>query len=586
MKTPRIHVVVVAGGSPAVELANLLDQIGVALLDASRGERRPYVREIGDGGPAPCDHEPLRQMGNSDTIDPFPLRPAASDRDGTTAVIEILFHSDLARIGQRYDLGPATEGSSVVVGRDAPLFTPDRVEGSEPRPLGDPCISRRQLTVAWSPWRSMFQLASGEGRRSVRALDGKGDELCVPPADVPPGTLVAIGDRVLLLLTLRRAAAPAEDLGLWGHGDEMDHLRQRIAAVASLGDTVLVRGETGVGKELVARAIHACSERRSKPFLALNCAAVPEGLIESELFGHVRGAFSGADVARPGMFAAAEGGTLLLDEIGEMPLPLQAKLLRVLELRRVRPVGGRAEDPIDVCLIAATNRDLLSEVAAGRFRADLYSRIEAPQLLVPPLSQRRTDVPLLFARFLQRRTLEHARASAVSVADTPYAPLWREPDAYPPAVGLEQMLWLIAHPWPRNVRELDKMTAEVAAALVQGEPIPIPRRTAHLAAAPPASEKEPASNARPDRARLEALLERNDFNQADVARALGVPYATLDRWLRELAIPRPKDLSLADIDAARREHGGDLVQTARALRVSLRGLKARLGDASGRESDG
>ena len=481
---------------------------------------------------------------------------------------------DLAIRQGAFDLGPVSERPLLptTIGRDEPVF---RGEDNSASPLLDPCISRRQLAVTWSPERTAFMVTGeAEGRRPVRLFDLSGNELASVPAEVPPGTLVAIGDRVLLLLTVRPSNGAGDNLGLVGHSGQMAALRHRIAAVADMTDTVLVRGETGVGKELVARAIHQRGARRQGPFLALNCAALPEALIESELFGYAKGAFSGAITSRIGLFGAAHGGTLLLDEIGEMPLGTQAKLLRVLELRKVRPVGAQHEEPVDVRIVAATSRDLPVEVGAGRFRADLYSRIEAPLLLVPSLAQRREDVPLLFAWFLRRRAEEQARGANRSIEQTALGPLWRAADAYPPTVRLDQMLWLLRQAWPRNVRELDKVTAEVSAGLIEEGIVRLPFATMDG----PLASSPGSPRARPDRAEMERLLEAHGFNQTEVARVLDVPYATLDRWLRELAVVRPRDLSADDIHGALQRGGGDLTRVASLLRVSLRGLKTRMNE--------
>ena len=172
----------------------------------------------------------------------------------------------------------------------------------------------------------------------------------------------------------------------------MHALREQISRIARTPSTVLITGESGVGKELVARALHAASSRRDGPFIAVNCGAIPEALLESQLFGHVRGAFTSAVKANPGLFVAADDGTLLLDEIGELPLPLQVKLLRVMEDRLVWPVGGTRPALVDVRIIASTNRDLPGEVLAGRFRQDLFYRLDVLQLKVPPLRERRGDI--------------------------------------------------------------------------------------------------------------------------------------------------------------------------------------------------
>jgi two-component system, NtrC family, response regulator HydG len=211
-----------------------------------------------------------------------------------------------------------------------------------------------------------------------------------------------------------------------------------IRRVAATSVPVLVLGETGTGKELVARAIHAESARRASPFVAVNCAAVPEALLESEIFGHVRGAFTGATQTRRGLFIEANGGTLLLDEIGDMPLPLQAKLLRVLETGEVRSVGSDAARATDVRIIAATHRDLPAQVRAGKFRQDLFFRLNVVPVAIPALRERREDVPLLIDHFLHKSRERFPRAPAMTFA----------PDA---------LKVLVDYSWPGNVRQLENL---------------------------------------------------------------------------------------------------------------------------------
>jgi DNA-binding NtrC family response regulator len=202
-----------------------------------------------------------------------------------------------------------------------------------------------------------------------------------------------------------------------------------LETVAATDVTVLIEGETGTGKELAARALHDASPRRKAAFVAVDCGALPETLLDSELFGHIRGAFTGAAAARAGVFARADGGTIFLDEIGRIPPPVQARLLRVLEERVIRPLGSDAERAIDVRVIAASRDDLDAEVAAGRFRADLLYRLGVVRIALPPLRGRREDLPVLIAELLRRRGL----------------------DATPGGAGLDRLL---AHGWPGNVREL------------------------------------------------------------------------------------------------------------------------------------
>ncbi len=207
--------------------------------------------------------------------------------------------------------------------------------------------------------------------------------------------------------------------------------------------SVLIQGESGTGKELLARAIHKAGPRRDKPFVGLNCGAIPEALLESELFGHKKGAFTGATADHPGLFLAADGGTMLLDEIGDMPLHLQVKLLRALENREIRPVGATKVIPIDVRIISASHRDLVKARAEGSFREDLFYRLNVVALKLPPLRERREDIPLLTAHFLKKLSADYGKdVNALS------------PDA---------MELLIAHPWPGNIRQLYNTCEQVVA---------------------------------------------------------------------------------------------------------------------------
>jgi two-component system response regulator AtoC len=249
-------------------------------------------------------------------------------------------------------------------------------------------------------------------------------------------------DELAILLALRRvAAAPrrvaaAPIQALVGDGAAMQKLKGLIRTVGATRTTVLVLGESGTGKELVARALHEASPRRERRFVALNCAAVPATLIESELFGHVRGAFTDAVRDKPGLFEEADGGTLFLDEIGELTPPLQAKLLRALQESEIRRVGDTTPIKVDVRLIAATLRDLAVDVAEGRFREDLYYRLNVVPIHVPPLRERAEDIPQLSRFFAARHAARHGREVALS----------------DPAIDA-----LARQPWPGNVRELENV---------------------------------------------------------------------------------------------------------------------------------
>ena len=224
---------------------------------------------------------------------------------------------------------------------------------------------------------------------------------------------------------------------------KMEDLLRQARLIADSDASVLIYGESGTGKELLARAIHRASRRASQPFVAVNCGAIPAELLESELFGHARGAFTGAVTAYKGLFQAADGGTLLLDEIGDMPVPLQVKLLRVLQESEVRPVGSTQAIPVDVRVISATHRNLDDARSHGRFREDLYYRLNVVSLSLPALSERREDIPLLAAHILRR-----------------LAARYEKPE---PALAPEAMALLVAAPWPGNVRQLVNLLEQAVA---------------------------------------------------------------------------------------------------------------------------
>jgi len=244
---------------------------------------------------------------------------------------------------------------------------------------------------------------------------------------------------------LKRDAASRNSLeNMIGRSDVMEKLKETIRVVAPTASTVLIYGESGTGKELVARAIHGCSPRSEEPFVSINCGAFPETLLESELFGYVKGAFTGATQNKRGLFEVAGGGTIFLDEISEMSVSMQVKLLRVLQERAVRPVGGAQETAVDVRVIAATNKDLKQMVAAGTFREDLYYRVSVIPIHVPPLRERRDDIALLAAHFLKK----YAAAAQKSIL----------------RVREESLAAMRHYHWPGNVRELEN-TIERAVAL-------------------------------------------------------------------------------------------------------------------------
>jgi len=303
--------------------------------------------------------------------------------------------------------------------------------------------------------------------------------------------------------------------GLVARSEAMRRVVDTTRRVAAVDATVLITGETGVGKERVARLIHEASARAGGPFVAVNCGAVPEALLESELFGHARGAFTGATHDRPGLFEAAHQGTLFLDEIGEMPLSMQVKLLRALQSREVRRVGENQVRPFDARLVAATNRELGEEIRAGRFREDLYYRLRVVEVQVPPLRERPEDV-LPLARVLLSRAAERMKRRVTGLS----------------ARAADQLL---QHQWPGNVRELEN-AVERAVALAAGSSVEVgdlPQEVRSAAPGPVARTGRVRTLEEVERAHVLAALEQLGGNQRRTAAALGIGEATLYRKLRQ-----------------------------------------------------
>mgnify|MGYP002819854107 CR=1 FL=1 len=358
--------------------------------------------------------------------------------------------------------------------------------------------------------------------------------------------LVEIIERQQLLPRTQSEAAPTTDEGFEGmiaRSRAMFDLFETAAQVAQSSAAVLILGETGTGKELLARAIHKRS-RRDGRFVALNCAAVPETLIDSELFGHVEGAFTGATQPKPGLFRHAEGGTLLLDEAGNVPLPVQYRLLRVLQEGAVRPVGGAAEIPVDVRVIAATSASLEEDVRAGRFREDLFYRLDVIRLVIPPLRERPDDIIFLFAHFARR-----------------FADAYRIPR---PTVTDGFLDALVSHAWPGNVRQLENFTERLV--LTEADTMVDSDRFHDLVAfrsrgsggrSTPASPVLRDGPGRPElpldkpledalqphiealeRAYLEGVLTRTSGRVSEAAEQAGISRRTLSRMLKRLQIDK------------------------------------------------
>ena len=337
-----------------------------------------------------------------------------------------------------------------------------------------------------------------------------------------------------------RSAAERVARPIIGNSWSLRQALKQVEIVAPTDATVLVLGETGTGKELIARAIHDASPRRHRPFIKMNCAAIPSSLLESELFGHERGAFTGAVAQRIGRFELADGGTLFLDEVGEIPLELQPKLLRVLQEREFERIGGTRTLRVDVRVVAATNRDLHAMVGTQRFRDDLYYRLNVFPIAIPPLRERPEDIEALVHHFV------HQFARRMN----------RDIDLIP----TETLDALRRHPWPGNVRELENVIQRAVilstGARLTLPPISIePGPQSHLIEPGPQSHlKEPETLKGVERAHIARVLEETNWvigGPRGAAARLGLKRTTLHSLLNRLGLSRPRDAGGAGFDARR-----------------------------------
>ncbi len=414
--------------------------------------------------------------------------------------------------------------------------------------IDHPSVSRRHAELLLGPQLRVVDLGSFNGTRvgGVRLAPNE-------PTVAPPRTVIEIGSTFLVVETPGRDASVPGTMrpppipagaaeGELVVGDErMLQLHRLLRAVAQGTISVLLLGETGVGKEVIAQSIHRYSPRASRPFVSINCAAIPEPLLESELFGHERGAFTGAVRDKAGLLETAEGGTLFLDEVGEMPLPAQAKLLRAIELRQIVRVGGVRPRPVDVRFVSATNRDLEQLIAARAFRRDLFFRLNGISVSVPPLRERLSELEGLARRFLAEFGASLGRGNLVLTG--------------------EALARLRSHAWPGNVREL-RNVIERAVLLCEGREI----RPEHLSLEPlgaaemvppgPESVPPPSSAgvaegewpaggltdelAATERKRILEALERCAGNQTRAAEMLGISRCALIHRLETYGVPRPR----------------------------------------------
>jgi two-component system response regulator PilR (NtrC family) len=408
----------------------------------------------------------------------------------------------------------------------------------------------QHIVAQQRPERCVVMTAYGSAENAVEALKAGAFDYLTKPVDlkqfrsVVASAIQESGASERRVGAGQRAAGAAgERTGghgalqrLVGQSGPMRLVKERIAKVARSMAPVLVRGESGTGKELAARAIHACSHRADGPFVAVNCSAIPETLLEAEFFGAKKGSYTGASADREGYFQAARGGTLFLDEIGDLPLPMQSKLLRAIQERQVRALGSTQEDAVDVRIVSATHKDLAADVQGGRFRQDLFYRLNVIEILVPPLRERREDLPALCEALLAR--------------------IAQEAGMTPPRLSAQVLEQLQTHPLPGNVRELENLLHR-ALALSDGSQLQVdfaPSAALPLVAAEPAGLAAGAAPAaapanvpndlqayldQQEREILVKTLRETNFNRTAAAQRLGLSLRQIRYRIARLAIATP-----------------------------------------------
>jgi DNA-binding NtrC family response regulator len=432
----------------------------------------------------------------------------------------------LAELAQRWGYEVLTAGDGTEALRRAIEWHPDVLLTDLVMPNMDGLWLLRALRAELPDVPVLLLTGRGTVQTAVQAIKEGAYDFIEKPLD--PSRLRVVLERALekketmreVQLLRRSLAAMAPGTELIGQGPAMHQVVELVKKVAASNASVVVTGESGTGKEVVARAIHGLSPRKDKAFVALNCSAIPATLIESELFGYERGAFTGAEQRRLGNFEMAHGGTLFLDEIGELPLEMQGKFLRVLEERRLRRLGGKGEVEVDVRVLCATNRDLREEIRAGRFREDLYFRLHVFTIRLPPLRERKEDIPLLVQHFIGKfagETGKHVNGA------TPAA-----------------MEVLQAYAWPGNIREL-RNTVERAMILVDGDMIgeehlpPDMRPRGGGAGEAPLRLPEGLRLREVEKEYILSSLRRNRGNKARTAEQLGISEKTLYNKLHRYA---------------------------------------------------
>jgi two-component system, NtrC family, nitrogen regulation response regulator GlnG len=480
-----------------------------------------------------------------ETVEPPKTDDLAPDR--YELVLTIAGHSDVARVGE-----VAQVDGPIEVSRVSPEFA--MPGSSDLFPLADPAISRKPVLI---------------------------DPRAYGEAELASGVTIELAGRAVLLLHQRKVVRPVgATLDLIGDSSPIHELRQEILRIADLRVPVLIRGETGTGKELVAQALHRASTKKEGPYLSMNMAAIHASVAASELFGHTKGAFTGADQDREGYFARADGGTLFMDEIGETPIEVQVMLLRTLETGAIQPVGG-GERLVDVRLITATDADLETLVRSGGFRAPLLHRLAGYDVRVPTLRERRDDIGRLLIHFL-RDELEKLGAGDRLTLENPSARPW---------LGAEVVALLVRYDWPGNIRQLRNVARQLAITHHDGYPrvdeqlqrlLPSDGDAIREEIAPKPSSKKRRKPSDVTEEELAAALKRNKWKLEQTADELSISRASLYMLIdKSTRFRKAKDLGKEELLAAHAEANGDLDRMSEKLEVSKGGLRLRMKEILG-----
>ncbi len=526
--------------------------------------------------------DPSRTAGFSTATRKRPDLPRR--RRAQRPALTVISHPDPERVGDRVVLGELDRGQEVELSRRQPIFeTPGR--SLRGRALEDRWLSRQPILLRAIEIDDKPQIViSGEGTRTTLRIDGESSskKRAVSRNALASGIVLTLAERIVLLLHEATHWASRDlpaDHGLVGWSDAMVQVRQTIQRVAALEIPVLIRGATGTGKELVASALHRASQRDAGPFVSVNVGALPPSLAAAELFGAVKGAFTGADRARPGYFGQADGGTLFLDEIGEATPEIQVMLLHALETGEICPVGSSLPRPLDLRIIAATDADLEQHIESGSFRAPLLHRLASYEIYLPRLTERRDDLGRLLRHFLD------LELKALGL------PLLSTPVDDEPWIQIELVERLLTAPWPGNVRQLRNIVRTlIAHRLDQGPFEDGPHlRLGNLGSAPPANGDQgspsPPSTPRVRRRKpsriddeeIHRALRHQRWSVQGAATQLGIPRTSLaSRMARMPSIRTVAELEPDEIRDCFERSEGDLEVMVDELEVSEHGLRQRL----------